>query len=454
MTNLDIFSLDINSTVKSALKKIDSNKTGIAIIVDDSNRVLATLSDGDIRRFLIGGGSIHDHIKNCINTNFIKGRSLDDREKLLKKLDRGVSAIPIVDADNMLKDIITRDYFPIREKKSFYIRSKSPSRISFGGGGSDLSYYFNENKAAVINSSINLYSHVLLIPNNKKSIKIYSDDLRIEKKYASLSELIQDDDSTLKLINCIIEILKPDFGFELYIKSDFPVGSGLGGSASVVSAVIGAFNHNNSSKLDSYEMAELAFQAERIKLNIAGGWQDQYAAVFGGFNFIEFNNKKNIVHPLKINKETIFELEESLVLVNTNLSHKSGDIHKDQKKELSKSKIKDFMKENVMLSYQIRDCLLKNKLDDFGQLLNKGWLLKKNFSEKISNETLNKYYEIAIKNGAIGGKILGAGSGGHFLFYSNHRNKFSLINALQNEGLTPSNFSFEPEGLTTCQQNY
>ena len=81
MTNLDIFSLDINSTVKSALKKIDSNKTGIAIIVDDSNRVLATLSDGDIRRFLIGGGSIHDHIKNCINTNFIKGRSLDDREK-------------------------------------------------------------------------------------------------------------------------------------------------------------------------------------------------------------------------------------------------------------------------------------------------------------------------------------------------------------------------------------
>ena len=144
----------------------------------------------------------------------------------------------------------------------------------------------------------------------------------------------------LKLINSTIDIIDPMFGFKLLINSDFPIGSGLGGSAAVAASIIGAFNQLRKHKFDNYEISELAFQAERLKLNIAGGWQDQYASVFGGFNFIEFNQQNNIVHPLRINRETILELEESLILVNTNLFHKSDEVHKDQKKQLLIQKLK------------------------------------------------------------------------------------------------------------------
>jgi len=448
------FTLNIESSVRSALKKIDSNGIGLIIIIDNQNRVYGTLSDGDIRRFIIDGGNINDSVKKCMNKNFVKGSSIKEREELLKKLDRGISAIPIIDSNGILVEIVTREYFPISNDNSYYVRSRAPARISFGGGGSDLTYYFNDNKAAVINSAINLFSHALLIPSSREKIEIFSDDLNIYKEYSSINELKQDTQSDIKLINSTIDMINPSFGFRLEINSDFPIGSGLGGSASVVSSIIGAFNHLRDSKLDNYEMSELAFQAERLKLNIAGGWQDQYASVFGGFNFIEFNNEDNIVHPLRINNETILELEESLILVNTNMYHKSNEIHKDQKKEVSNSKIKTYMKQNVQLSYQIRDCLLRGKLNDFGSLLNEAWVLKKNFSKKITNPKLNNYYELAIKNGAIGGKLLGAGSGGHFIFFTNFKNKFSLIKALNNEGLDISRFSFNLEGLTSWQINY
>ena len=200
---------------------------------------------------------------------------------------------------------------------------------------------------------------------------------------------------------------------------------------------------------DRHELAEIAFQAERLHLGIAGGWQDQYAAVFGGFNFLEFDAKQNIINPIRIQEDTLRELEESLVLCDTGIAHDSGNIHKDQKQTMSSESIKHKVKENVELTYDIRNYLLRGQLEDFGLALNRAWQLKRNFSNMISNDSLDKIYDDALENGALGGKLLGAGGGGFFIFYVSPFQKHNLLNHLKNSGLSVQPFRFEPEGLQT-----
>jgi D-glycero-alpha-D-manno-heptose-7-phosphate kinase len=194
-------------------------------------------------------------------------------------------------------------------------------------------------------------------------------------------------------------------------------------------------------------MAELAFQAERLDLGIAGGWQDQYASVFGGFNFLEFHKDQNIVHPLRLQSETCLQLEESLILCDTGTIHESGDIHSDQKSNMQDNKISNLVKSNVNLCYKMRNQLLRGKLLDFGKSLNEAWQTKKQFSEQISTPQLDLIYDSAIKNGAIGGKLLGAGGGGFFLFFVQPEKRFTLMNHLADAGLQIVNFQFESEGL-------
>jgi D-glycero-alpha-D-manno-heptose-7-phosphate kinase len=223
--------------------------------------------------------------------------------------------------------------------------------------------------------------------------------------------------------------------------------SGLGGSAVVTSSILGCFNQLRNDKWDQYEIAEIAFQSERLNLGVAGGWQDQYATVFGGVNFMEFNSDQNIIHPIRLNSDILLELEESLVLCYTGLTHDSGNIHDDQKEQTKSSSVKERIESNVHLTFEMRNYLLKGKLFDFGKALNKTWELKKSFSAKISNPVLDDVYDGAMQNGAIGGKLLGAGGGGFFLFYVQPFDKLKLINWLESKNLKYTPFVFEDKGL-------
>ena len=198
-------------------------------------------------------------------------------------------------------------------------------RISFGGGGSDTTAFFKDNDGAVINSTISLYSHCSLSKRTDSKINIDSADLNINKSYLSLEEFLNSEKCPFDLIKATIKVINPAFGFDLYIQSDFPLSSGLGGSAVVVSSIIGCFNEFRIDKWSSYEVAELAYEAERLNMGISGGWQDQYATVFGGFNFMEFTNRQNLIHPLRLSETTKNSLEQNLVLCYTNTSHKSGN---------------------------------------------------------------------------------------------------------------------------------
>jgi D-glycero-alpha-D-manno-heptose-7-phosphate kinase len=251
----------------------------------------------------------------------------------------------------------------------------------------------------------------------------------------------------LDLIKATIKVINPSFGFDLYIQSDFPLSSGLGGSAVVVSSIIGCFNEFRIDKWSSYEVAELAYEAERLNMGISGGWQDQYATVFGGFNFMEFNNKQNLIHPLRLSETTKSSLEQNLILCYTNTSHKSGDIHQDQKSNLDNKDIQENVKKNVKIAYKMRESLLKENLNGFSNLMNDSWELKKSYSSDISTDYLDDIYEGAKNNGALSGKLLGAGGGGYFLFFTNFSNRNKLINWIKKEGLIYTNFKFEDVGL-------
>lgn len=444
--NLEDFQIEKSQTLKKALKLIDKNKSGTIFIINNKKVVIGIATDGDIRRKLLDGLSLDDSLEKIYNKNFISCSPDTPRENLIKKLDTEVSVIPIIDHAGKLLKIASRKHYPITQEDKVYAQSRAPVRISFGGGGSDLTHFFDKDNGAVINSAISIYSHAVLKKRLDKKIVIKSADLEETLTASNLNEALEKKGS-FGLIQSVIKLINPTFGFELLLYSDFPMKSGLGGSATIASSILGCFNQFRNDPWNQYEMAELAFQAERLDLGIAGGWQDQYASVFGGFNFLEFRKDQNIVHPLKIQKNILLQLEESLLLCDTGTIHESGDIHSDQKNTMQKNKVSELVKSNVDLCYEMRNQLLRGKLKDFGLSLNKAWQAKRQFSSKISSPKLDKIYEGAIKNGALGGKLLGAGGGGFFLFFVEPEKRFKLVKYIKNSGLNIANFKFEQNGL-------
>jgi D-glycero-alpha-D-manno-heptose-7-phosphate kinase len=444
---LDVFLISKAATLRDALQRIEVNHHGMIFVTEASGAVTGLATDGDIRRCLLEGGSLDDAIDRCANPNFIWEKPATPRELLLKKLDHRIRVIPLLNASRCLVGIVSRDHLPVQAEGAVYARARAPVRISFGGGGSDLTHYFSDNEGgAVINTTISLYSHATLRIREDSRIIIRSldlgDTLKADDLPAALAQA-----SRFGLIQALLRAVNPDFGFELFLHSDFPMSSGLGGSAVVSASVLGCFNQFRRDQWDLHELAEIAYQAERHYLGVAGGWQDQYATVFGGFNFMEFRMDQNIVHPLRIHQDTLLELEESLVLCDTGTTHDSGDIHQDQRQQMATSHVRDMVETNVRLSYDMRNDLLRGRLLQFGQSLDKAWQFKRQFSDKISTSRLDRIYAEAKENGAIGGKLLGAGGGGFFLFYAPPFRKHELITHLEALGLKVRPFRFEPQGL-------
>lgn len=444
---LDIFLISASSNLREALQRIEANHHGIIFVVDASGAVSGVATDGDIRRRLLNGGSLDDAISHCANPDFVWESPATPREVLLKKLDHHIRAIPLLNAERYLVGLVSRDHLPIQSEGAVYARARAPVRVSFGGGGSDLTHYFSGNDGgAVINTTISLYSHATLR---------IRDDERVIIRSTDLGETLQADDLSsalaatgrFGLIQALLRTIQPDFGFELFLHSDFPMSSGLGGSAVVSAAILGCFNQFRRDQWNLHELAEIAYQAERHCLGVDGGWQDQYATVFGGFNFMEFRMDQNIVHPLRIHSDTLLELEECLILCDTGTAHDSGAIHQDQRKQMGAANVRDTVETNVRLSYEMRNDLLRGRLLQFGLSLDKAWKFKRQFSDKISSPHLDKIYAGAKAHGAIGGKLLGAGGGGFFLFYAHPFRKHELMMHLEAAGLKIRPFRFEPQGL-------
>lgn len=327
------------------------------------------------------------------------------------------------------------------------IRSKAPLRISFGGGGTDVSPYCDQHGGVVLNSTINKYAYCSILPNDSDQITVRSIDFDMTVKYNCKDNLVYD--GKLDLVKAALKEMNIKQGCEVYLQCDAPAGSGLGTSSTVIVALLAAMAHWKGIKLDQYALAELAYKVEREDLKIAGGYQDQYAATFGGFNFIEFNGNDVVVNPLKIKKNIINELQYNLLLCYTGNIHVSANIIKDQVSNYEKKDIEviNAMHEIKALAYAMKKELLKNNLNNFGKLLNYSWESKKKMSNKISNPKIDELYEESLKAGALGGKLIGAGGGGYLLVYCPYNKKHLVAERLESMGGQLTEWDFSLSGV-------
>jgi D-glycero-alpha-D-manno-heptose-7-phosphate kinase len=332
------------------------------------------------------------------------------------------------------------------------IRSRSPVRISFAGGGTDLPPYCHEKGGAVVSATLNKYAYSTLESRQDREIHIESVDFLKSLSFRHVSEISYNND--LDVLKAVIKQLNTTGrGANIWVRSDVPIRSGLGSSAAAFASLIGLFNHMRAEKsMTKYEIAELAYQLERNELKIGGGYQDQYATVFGGINFIEINDKGVRVNPLRMRKDHVLELEKHLVLVYTKDRAVGGDIIEEEKKGYREKKdVADALDKTKELAYEVRYALMKGDFLRFGEILHEAWESKKKHSSLVSNPHINDIYSLAVKNGALGGKISGAGAGGFMFFYCEPNKEHKVISALQEHGLHPLSFTFDFEGLQTWE---
>lgn len=333
------------------------------------------------------------------------------------------------------------------------IRSKAPLRISFGGGGTDVSPYLEEKGGAVLNTTIDKYTHCNLIARSDKSINIRSLDYDTQVKYDTSTELLYDGE--LDLVKATTKLIETRSGFDLFLHSDVPPGSGLGASSALVVALVGAFKHWLKLPLTDYDIAELAYRIEREEAGIKGGKQDQYAATFGGFNFIEFSGKTTVVNPLRIKRDTLNELEYRLMLCYTGKTRLSAGIIDDQVSGYVQAKADVILAldQTKELAIRMKNALLLDKINEFGQLLDEAWLAKKRFSAKMTDPGIDELYEVARQNGAIGGKLLGAGGGGYLLLLCEFDKRHILAEKLESAGGKIVSFAFDLQGMQSWEAN-
>jgi D-glycero-alpha-D-manno-heptose-7-phosphate kinase len=335
------------------------------------------------------------------------------------------------------------------------IRAKAPLRISFAGGGTDVPPFPQREGGCVLSSTINRYAWGTLRPRDDGQICINSLDFGVSLSYASRDEL--DYDGEMDLAKAAIKRLAGDenVGYDLYLHSDAPPGSGLGSSSAMMVALVGLLKEFHGLPLTDYEIAELAYEIERVDLAIKGGMQDQYAAAFGGFNFMEFLADRVVVNQLKVSRDIINELEYNLLIGNTGKLRLSSHIIEDQVRryEQGDADSNAALRELKALTSEMKNALLHRKLDEFGQLLDLEWQHKRRMSPRISSPELDDLYAAALKEGAIGGKITGAGGGGYMLLYCRFDRKPAIRERMAEMGVNMSEVSLEPLGLQTWRVN-
>lgn len=338
------------------------------------------------------------------------------------------------------------------------LRSKSPLRIGLAGGGTDVSPYSDIYGGCILNATIQKYAYATIMPRKDNKIVLHAvdQDIRVELEADSKLEI----DGTLDLLKGVYNRVVKDFNhgaplaFELNTYVDAPAGSGLGSSSTLVVTILGAFTEWLKLPLGEYDMAHLAYDIERKDLDFAGGKQDQYAATFGGWNFMEFYKEdKVIVNPLRIRSQYMEELQFNMLMYYTGTSRLSSDIIEAQSTNVQKKSEKSIeaMHNLKEQAYMMKEAILKGELNRIGDILDYGWKNKKATALGVSSDNIDEIYEAAMKSGATGGKISGAGGGGFMTFYCPGNTRYKVINTLKKFGGEIHNLTFSKYGLTTWE---
>jgi D-glycero-alpha-D-manno-heptose-7-phosphate kinase len=334
------------------------------------------------------------------------------------------------------------------------VRSKAPLRIGLAGGGTDVSPYSDIYGGAILNATIDLYAYASLEPLNNGKIEFCIDgtDKTIVLDSAKELPLVEGFELFIGVYNRVVkEFNSGPLSFRLTSYIEAPQGSGLGTSSTIVVSLLGAFTEWLNLPLGQYDIAHLAYEIERIDLGMSGGKQDQYAATFGGINYIEFIGDKVIVNPLHLKNEILFELEFNLLLYFTATQRLSATIINEQVQNVKDKNVKsvEAMHNLKQQAHQMKDGLLRGELNKIGEILHFGWQNKKQMAHSISNNFIDGIYDAALAHGASGGKISGAGGGGFMFFFCPAVTKIKVASALEKLGGKVQPFKFTQQGLTT-----
>ena len=319
------------------------------------------------------------------------------------------------------------------------IIARSPLRITLGGGGTDLPSYYEEREGFLISAAIDKYVYITLHETFEKGYFL---------KYSKLEKCNEIDEIQHPIIRVALKLLdwkRPCL--ELCSMADIPAGTGLGSSSSFTTALLRALHTMQGNIVSTRTLAEEACEIEMNRLKEPIGKQDQYIASYGGITCMNFHKDGYVwVDPLRISDEALYNLEDNLILFFTGFSRSAGNILKEQNdksKEHNEEMLKnlDFVKD---LGYQSKNALEKGDLDTFADIMNVHWQYKKKRSGGMSNPQIDEWYELALANGAQGGKMIGAGGGGFLMFYA--KDKVRLRDAMRNTGMSEVRFRFEKEG--------
>ena len=322
----------------------------------------------------------------------------------------------------------------------------TPVRISFAGGGTDMPEYYEKFGGNVISSTINRFTYAVIQSRNDDSFQSFSPDLQKHYKPTSFNKIIIEDGT--EIASSVIKYLKYKKGLNVILFTDVSAGSGLGASSSLAVNLINSINHLKGKKMNEKKTAETAYEIGRKILHWPIGKQDEYISAFGGFNFIKFTKNKITVIPIKMKKKSLNELQQNLLLFSLGYTRNNTKILTSQINSINEKDrvVFDSLLNVKNIAREMYTSLKKSDLTNFGELLNKGWNEKKKFAKNITNPKIEKIYKKALSNGAIGGKLTGAGGGGHMLFYCEPKKQKLVVKAMINSGLKLVNFKFHNNG--------
>jgi D-glycero-alpha-D-manno-heptose-7-phosphate kinase len=315
------------------------------------------------------------------------------------------------------------------------IITRTPFRISFFGGGSDIQSYYSEKGGCVLSTSINKYMYITIHPF------FYKDEIML--KYSKIEHVRNVHEINHSIFRQVLKEMNLN-GIEISSNADIPAGTGLGSSSTFTVSLLHALNAYNGKLVSKEFLASNACRIEIEELKSPIGKQDQYAAAFGGLNFISFNKDETVnVEQIFLKREKYIELQDNLIIFYTGDVRSAKSILKEQTENSAKKDKRIVLDEMCLIAKQMRQDLQSNKIEDFGRMLHKSWLLKKTLAGGISNTLIDNYYELALKNGASGGKLLGAGGGGFLLFYCEKEKQKKLKSIIP---LKSYEFKFESSG--------
>ncbi|MCL5950781.1 MAG: GHMP kinase [Chloroflexi bacterium] len=324
--------------------------------------------------------------------------------------------------------------------------ARAPVRISFAGGGTDLPAYYGKYGGAVVSTTIDKYFYVFLNVSGDDTMQITSSDYRTFYRHETDTPLLFDGD--LSLPRAILNHFGLARGISMFLASEVPPGTGLGSSSTVAVALIKAVTTARGLYLSKQQIAELACYIEIEKLNMPIGKQDQYAAAFGDLNLMQFRTEGVTVEPLRVSPETRRALESNILLFFTGATREASTILSEQKKssEGNHPEVMAALHAVKAMAFEVKTCLESGDLLGFARLLDLNWQSKKRFASGVSNGFIDDCYETALRNGALGGKVTGAGGGGFLMLYSEPGCQTAVTRALEDKGLRRMDFRFESEG--------